>query len=96
MNIAIYHGFPFIHFEMLGYIIDYLNLLKINYDTYAYSDEDYDISHEEWYKYYLQKDKIKDNFIKLQTQESKVINELENKYGKGTISLETGEFISNS
>tara|TARA_B110000858_G_scaffold138969_1_gene157818 strand:- start:296 stop:547 length:252 start_codon:yes stop_codon:yes gene_type:complete len=44
----------------------------------------------------LQKDKIKDNFIKLQTQESKVINELENKYGKGTISLETGEFISNS
>ena len=44
----------------------------------------------------LQKDKIKDNFIKLQTQESKVINELENKYGKGTISIETGEFISNS
>tara|TARA_R110001592_G_scaffold148983_3_gene374337 strand:+ start:329 stop:580 length:252 start_codon:yes stop_codon:yes gene_type:complete len=44
----------------------------------------------------LQKDKIKDNFLKLQTQESKVINELENKYGKGTISLETGEFISNS
>ncbi|MDB4276912.1 hypothetical protein N9864_00155 [bacterium] len=44
----------------------------------------------------LQKEKIKDNFIKLQTQESKVINELENKYGKGTISLETGEFISNS
>lgn len=44
----------------------------------------------------LQKEKIKDNFIKLQTQESKVINELENKYGKGTISLGTGEFISNS
>ena len=44
----------------------------------------------------FQKEKIKDNFKKLQTQESVIVNELENKYGKGTISLETGEFISNS
>jgi hypothetical protein len=44
----------------------------------------------------LQKEQIKDNFKKLQTQESVIVNELENKYGKGTISLETGEFISNS
>jgi hypothetical protein len=43
----------------------------------------------------LQKEQIKDNFKKLQTQESVIVNELENKYGKGTISLETGEFISN-
>jgi hypothetical protein len=41
----------------------------------------------------LQKEQIKDNFKKLQTQESVIVNEFEEKYGKGTISLETGEFI---
>lgn len=44
----------------------------------------------------FQKESIKENFKKLQTQEQTVVSELENKYGKGTISLETGEFISNS
>ena len=44
----------------------------------------------------FQKESIKENFKKLQTQEQIVVSELENKYGKGTISLETGEFISNS
>ena len=44
----------------------------------------------------LQKEKIKTDFSKLQQGELVVIQELENKYGKGTISLETGEFIPNS
>lgn len=43
----------------------------------------------------LQKEQLKDNLKKLQTQESIVISEFEEKYGKGTISLETGEFIPN-
>jgi|TARA_B110000908_G_scaffold115493_1_gene135426 hypothetical protein len=43
----------------------------------------------------LQKEQIKDSFIKLKSQESIVVGELEGKYGKGTISLETGEFLSN-
>ena len=44
----------------------------------------------------MQKEQIKDSFQKLQSQETTVVNELENRYGKGTISLETGEFIPNS
>tara|TARA_R110000803_G_scaffold202357_3_gene267476 strand:- start:282 stop:533 length:252 start_codon:yes stop_codon:yes gene_type:complete len=44
----------------------------------------------------LQKEQIKDSFIKLKSQESIVVGELEGKYGKGTISLETGEFLSNT
>lgn len=44
----------------------------------------------------LQKEQLKDNLKNLQTQESVVISEFEKKYGEGTISLETGEFISNS
>ena len=44
----------------------------------------------------LQKEQIKDSFIKLKSQESIVVGELEGKYGKGTISLGTGEFLSNT
>ena len=41
----------------------------------------------------LQKDQIKFNLQQLQQQESVLAKELEEKYGDGTISLESGEFL---
>ena len=41
----------------------------------------------------LQKDQIKLNFQQLQQQEKVIAQELEEKYGDGTISLESGEFL---
>ena len=41
----------------------------------------------------LQKDQIKSNLQQLQQQEKVVAQELEKKYGDGTISLESGEFL---
>ena len=41
----------------------------------------------------LQKDQIKSNFQQLQQQEKVIAQELEEKYGDGTISLESGEFL---
>jgi len=41
----------------------------------------------------LQKDQIKSNLQQLQQQEKVIAKELEKKYGDGTISLESGEFL---
>ena len=41
----------------------------------------------------FQKDQIKSNFQQLQQQEKVIAQELEEKYGDGTISLESGEFL---
>ena len=41
----------------------------------------------------LQKDQIKSNLQQLQQQEAVLAKELEEKYGNGTISLESGEFL---
>jgi len=41
----------------------------------------------------LQKDQIKANLQQLQQQEAVLAKELEEKYGNGTISLESGEFL---
>lgn len=41
----------------------------------------------------LQKDQIKSNLQQLQQQEKVIAQELEEKYGDGTISLESGEFL---
>ena len=41
----------------------------------------------------LQKDQIKTNLQQLQQQEAVLAKELEEKYGNGTISLESGEFV---
>ena len=41
----------------------------------------------------LQKDQMKSNFQQLQQQEKVIAQELEEKYGDGTISLESGEFL---
>lgn len=41
----------------------------------------------------LQKEQLKQTLQQLQQQEEVFVQELEKKYGKGTISLETGEFI---
>ena len=35
MKVAIYHGFDYLHFEMLGYIIEYLLLYKIEFTLYS-------------------------------------------------------------
>ena len=40
-----------------------------------------------------QKDQIKSNLQQLQQQEKVIAQELEKKYGDGTISLESGEFL---
>jgi DUF438 domain-containing protein len=41
----------------------------------------------------LQKDQLKFNLQQLQQQETILAKELEEKYGNGTISLESGEFL---
>ena len=41
----------------------------------------------------LKKEQLKSNLIQLQEQEQVLANQLEEKYGKGSISLETGEFL---
>ena len=43
----------------------------------------------------LKKDSIKLSLQQLQQQEIDLAKELEEKYGEGTISLESGEFLSN-
>jgi hypothetical protein len=43
----------------------------------------------------LKKDSIKLSLQQLQQQEITLAKELEEKYGEGTISLESGEFLSN-
>jgi|TARA_R110001592_G_scaffold148737_1_gene373954 hypothetical protein len=40
----------------------------------------------------LQKEKLKVSLLDINKEEVKVAQDLEEKYGKGTISLETGEF----
>lgn len=39
-----------------------------------------------------QKEQVKQVFVELQKEEADIAKELEDKYGQGTISLETGEF----
>ena len=41
----------------------------------------------------LQKDQLKSTLFQLQQQEAVLAKELEEKYGNGTISLESGEFL---
>jgi hypothetical protein len=49
MRIAIYHGFTIIHYEMLGYLIEYFLKSKIEINIYA----DMSIINDlEWYEYY--------------------------------------------
>ena len=49
MKIALYHGFPDIHFEMLGYFLEYIKYSNICIDIYAISNN---ISGCEWKNYY--------------------------------------------
>lgn len=42
----------------------------------------------------LIKENLKTEFVKLKTEENVLAKELEDKYGNGRISLETGEFIA--
>lgn len=41
----------------------------------------------------LKKESLKSNLVQLKQQEGVISKELEEKYGNGSISLETGEFI---
>lgn len=41
----------------------------------------------------LRKEQLKSNLLQLQEQEQVLAEKLEEKYGKGSISLETGEFL---
>lgn len=50
MNIAIFHGLPNMHYEVLGYIIDYFS--KINYINVNYYFNPIDTEKNEWIKIY--------------------------------------------
>jgi hypothetical protein len=52
MNIAIYHGFTDIHYEMLGYFIEYMKYSNINFNIYALSTNKTGL---EWYNFYCKK-----------------------------------------
>ena len=41
----------------------------------------------------IQKDKLKENLLNLQKEESVLAKKLEDKYGEGSISLDSGEFL---
>jgi hypothetical protein len=43
----------------------------------------------------IKKDQLKSNLMQIQQQELVLAKELEEKYGDGTISLESGEFLPN-
>ena len=43
MKIAIYHGLNLFHFEMLGYIIDYLINNKFNFDIYSFNNKEWEL-----------------------------------------------------
>ena len=43
----------------------------------------------------LSKEKSKDELMLIQEKEKSIAQELQSKYGEGSISLETGEFIQN-
>lgn len=43
----------------------------------------------------ISKEKCKDELILIQEKEKSLAQELQSKYGEGSISLETGEFIQN-
>ena len=60
MKIAIYHGFEIIHFEMLGYLIEYFIKSKINIDIYA---DSININDLEWNEYYDKAFNINMNWI---------------------------------
>ena len=49
MNIAVYQGFDIIHFEVLGYLIEYFIKSKININIYAHTNNLINI---EWKNYY--------------------------------------------
>jgi|UniRef100_A0A6C0EE64 hypothetical protein len=50
MKIALYHGFTDIHFEMLGYFLEYIKYTKININIYAFSENDHG---KQWKEYYV-------------------------------------------
>lgn len=41
----------------------------------------------------IRRDQLKNSLFELQKQEAQILKDIEEKYGKGTISLEDGEFI---
>ena len=43
----------------------------------------------------LRKEQFKANLFKFQQDEARLVKELEDKYGNGSISLEKGEFLAN-
>jgi hypothetical protein len=56
-KIAIFHGFPHIHFEMIGYVVEYCIQSKIEFDLYANFSG---IEAKGWFEWYnsLYKDKL--------------------------------------
>lgn len=42
----------------------------------------------------IQKNEIKKQIVDIKSKENQILNDLNQKYGDGSISLETGEFIS--
>jgi hypothetical protein len=66
-----------------------LTQLKVTYQQYMGVMGDMGIQEIE---IGMQKEKIKEGLLGLKQKEMEISKELEDKYGKGNISLETGEF----
>ena len=62
MKIALYHGFTDIHFEMLGYFLEYIKYSNVIINIYSISDN---IIGKEWKEYYEKLFNINLNWINL-------------------------------
>lgn len=63
MKISLFHGFPTIHYEMLGYIIDYFISMNLEIDYYLFLNDSY----IDWSSYYNKNFKTKINFKNILT-----------------------------
>tara|TARA_R110002060_G_scaffold47665_3_gene58706 strand:- start:270 stop:524 length:255 start_codon:yes stop_codon:yes gene_type:complete len=67
--------------------------LKELQDTFRNLTEISGVVEMQNYNIQIKKEQLKSNLQELQERELVAANKLEEKYGKGTISLETGEFL---
>jgi len=72
---------------------DEISALKDLKKTFTNLTEISGVVEMQHYNIQIKKENLKLNLQSLQQKEAELARELEEKYGKGTISLETGEFL---
>ena len=72
---------------------DEISALKDLKKTFTNLTEISGVVEMQHYNIQIKKENLKLNLQSLQQREAELARELEEKYGKGTISLETGEFL---